>query len=203
MSAQADPIGSPWYRLPSSGSRAARTNPKIVEYRQPKWSVTPTNVTILSDRNVISGTSFDSAITVEDSERSGALNAIATDPADNPLLTIVASINGLMKASDEENEVVATEHAYSTARATIESAYGRLLDQKKAVISKVPAPAVTTDDRGGVRLSWRSGEKQVRVNFGAFPEARSYLYFESPLEHNVDDLQPTNLSQRLEWLLTP
>jgi hypothetical protein len=122
------------------------------------------------------------------------------DATPSPLSSVLASVDELV-APDPDGDVPATEHAYQSARAVLEAAYGRLLATKPR--ANLPAPVVTTDDIGGVRVSWQLGERHVRTNFGATPNQNSYLYFESPTEHAADALQPTALSTRLEWMIKP
>ena len=103
-----------------------------------------------------------------------------------------------------EDEIVPTEYAYKNARSIVESAYGEIYNpssKKRRGVPKIfPKPSVTTDDVGGIRLSWRTEAGQVRANFGATPERRSYVYFESGLEHDVEPLDPQHLAGRLTWL---
>jgi hypothetical protein len=103
-----------------------------------------------------------------------------------------------------EDEVVPTEYAYKNARSIIESTYGEISSprskKRRSVPEIFPEPLVTTDDVGGIRLSWRTEAGQVRANFGATPELRSYVYFESGLEHDVEPLDPQHLAGRLTWL---
>jgi hypothetical protein len=103
-----------------------------------------------------------------------------------------------------EDEVVPTEYAYKNARSIVESAYGEINNphskKRRGVPEIFPKPLVTTDDVGGIRLSWRTEAAQVRANFGATPQLRSYVYFESDLEHDVEPLDPQHLARRLTWL---
>jgi len=103
-----------------------------------------------------------------------------------------------------EDEVIPTEHAYRNARSIVESAYGQINSpsgRKQLGVPEIfPKPLISTDDVGGIRLSWRTGTKQVRANFGANPELRSYVYFEHGREHAVEELDPQRLSGRLTWL---
>jgi hypothetical protein len=114
---------------------------------------------------------------------------------------ILGAIDKLMSPNVDDGDPAATAHAYQSARAVVESAYGRLLAGKEQWAKKMPAPIVTTDERGGVRLSWQHGDRHVRTSFAATDALRSYLYFESPEEHNVEALQPDVLSNRLDWML--
>lgn len=111
--------------------------------------------------------------------------------------SVVEAIDSLLAV--REDEVPATQYAYEKARSIVESAYGRVRAQMN-VPEVIPRPAVTTDDVGGVRLSWRANAKQVRANFGARDGLRSYIYFESDHEHDVEELNADRLAGRLAWL---
>ena len=65
---------------------------------------------------------------------------------------------------------------------------------------RIPLPFLTTDDCGGIRMIWHLGGKQVIANFGATPEARSYIYSESEAEYGTQDLTYANLSSRIQWM---
>ncbi len=110
---------------------------------------------------------------------------------------VLSEIDAL--AAGTEDEVRPTEYAYTRARSYVESAYG----QAKVpghLPEIVPQVSVTTDDVGGIRLAWRLGPKQLRANFGAAANLRSYLYFESALEHRAEDLDMQRLAGGLDWL---
>lgn len=110
---------------------------------------------------------------------------------------VTGEIDALL--AGREDEVTPTEYAYLRARSTVESTYGRIKAGQN-VPEMVPVPSVTTDDVGGIRLAWQVGTKQVRANFGATLDLRSYLYYESGLEHNAEPLDPEHLAGRLAWL---
>lgn len=110
---------------------------------------------------------------------------------------VVAEIDQLRQGV--EDEVIPSDFAYSNARQAVESGYGQFKSYALAP-KTVPRPFITTDDVGGIRMAWRSGKKQVLANFGARPDLKSYLYFESPVEHGSEVLDPRNLSGRLSWL---
>jgi hypothetical protein len=104
-------------------------------------------------------------------------------------------------AAGEEDETRPAEFAYRNARSIVETAYWKSESHLLNVPGLIPSPTVTTDDVGGIRLAWRAGSKQIRANFGATPETRSYLYFESATEHNVEELDVEHLAGRLSWLM--
>ncbi len=132
-----------------------------------------------------------------------------------PLPGIRLAIDKLMSPNEDDGDPPATEHAYQSARAVVESAYGRLFAAIDAQPRRVPRhrieafdqlnrtriPIVTTDEHGGIRLSWQHEGRHVRANFAAAEGLRSYLYFESPAEHDIEALQPDTLSHRLDWML--
>ncbi len=110
---------------------------------------------------------------------------------------VVAEIDGLI--AGHEDEIKPSEYAYSAARSLVESAYGQI-KLRESVPEIVPEASVTTDDVGGIRLAWRLGPKQVRANFGANAQLRSYIYFESDIQHAVEQLDVQHLAGRLAWL---
>lgn len=110
---------------------------------------------------------------------------------------VLEAIDALLAGG--EDEVVPTRFAYERARSVVEAAYGQVKTHKN-VPTLIPRPLVTTDDVGGIRLSWRTSDRQVRANFGARPDLRSYIYFESALEHSVEPLDAQHLARRLAWL---
>jgi hypothetical protein len=130
---------------------------------------------------------------------------------ENPLTrlseAVINEIDALMVG--REDEAKPTEFAYSNARNLIESAYGKAFRQVKvpwSVQEVLPNPAATTDDMGGIRLLWHEGTKQIRLNFGANENRRSYLYFEEDLRqqginHGVQPLDPDHLAERFAWLM--
>jgi hypothetical protein len=131
----------------------------------------------------------------------GEVPAVAEAIEVDPLPRIRVAIDKLLSPNEDDGDTKATNHAYQSARAVIESAYGRLFSGKEPQAKQLPVPIVTTDERGGVRLSWQRGDRHVRTSFAAAEGLRSYLYFESPTEHDVETLQPDTLSSRLDWML--
>jgi hypothetical protein len=131
----------------------------------------------------------------------GQERPVAEDTEFDLIPPILGAIDKLMSPDVEDGDPAATPHAYQSARAVVESAYGRLLAKQEHQAKKLPAPVVTTDERGGVGLSWQHGDRHVRTSFAATEGLRCYLYFESPEEHDVEALQPDVLSNRLGWML--
>lgn len=117
--------------------------------------------------------------------------------------SIVAAIDALL--SRDEDEVAPTPYAYEKARSIVESAYAEInkaRGQKPRGVPEIfPRPLVTTDDVGGIRLSWRAGSKHLTVNFGATAQRKSYVYFETNADHGVHELQANALAAKLGWLV--
>lgn len=126
-----------------------------------------------------------------------AISLISGDPPKGRARSVVEAIDLLLAGG--EDEITPTEYAYEKARSIVESAYGRA-EAKMRIPEALPRPSITTDDVGGVRLSWRADARQLRANFGARQDLRSYIYFESGEEHDIEELSADNLAGRLAWL---
>jgi hypothetical protein len=125
------------------------------------------------------------------------------EPSVSETASVVAEIDALL--ANKEDEIVPTMYAFTRARGLVEAAYGevdrlRVIRKQFGVPAIFPKPIATTDDRGGIRVSWRAENKQVRANFGADAQLRSYVYFESPLAHGVEPLDAEHLAGRFAWL---
>ncbi len=181
-------------------------------YHQPPASRRDLSAGLLVEGAVESKFSHATAILDLDERLAGA-EIVEADP----LPRIRLAIDKLMSPNEDDGDPAATEHAYQSARAVVESAYGRLfagIDAQArrsprhrieafAALNRTRIPIVTTDEHGGIRLSWQHEGRHVRANFAAAEGLRSYMYFESPLEHDVEALQPDTLSNRLDWMLKP
>jgi hypothetical protein len=159
-------------------------------WEQPRTTVTPKRL-----RKQLSSDAGDPKSSGEVMEQP---EITAATPTIKDSSAVLAEIDGL--AAGVEDEVKPSDYAYTRARSLVESAYGQV---KLAgnVPEIVPQVSVTTDDVGGIRLAWRLGPKQIRANFGAAANLRSYLYFESVLEHYVKDLDVKHLAGGLDWLI--
>jgi hypothetical protein len=150
-----------------------------------------------------------------DSRNSSAVGVLSGAPGEeaeqsggsDPLAIIQTGIDKLMSPEENSGDPEATAYAYRNARAIVESVYGRLYigeepgDKRLRQSARERLPLITTDELGGVRLSWQNGDRHVRINFAAAEDLRSYLYFESPAEHDVQALRPSTLLDRLKWML--
>lgn len=116
----------------------------------------------------------------------------------NPVSTaIIRELDTL--AAGKEDESRPTSVAYANARSTVEAAYGRTKSDKNLPVAS-PIPFVTTDDLGGIRILWHTDTKRLRANFGAADNLRSYLYYSTDVDHNVEPLDENHLAERLAWL---
>jgi hypothetical protein len=112
---------------------------------------------------------------------------------------IVRELIGLKTNFEDDWEQPST-YAYERALDVLPRAYSQLR-LKHPGCDRLPEPFLSTDSAGGVRTAWRWKTRQIRVNFGAEPDLRSYIYFESPTEHAIEELQETTLADRLYWLI--
>jgi hypothetical protein len=110
---------------------------------------------------------------------------------------IVHDIDELMAGKEDEEKPTAFAYAY--ARQVLEAAYGKARVAGN-LPNVVPKPLATTDDVGGIRILWHLGTRNVRLNFGATKDRRSYLYYEADLIHGVEPLDEDHLATRLAWL---
>jgi len=64
-------------------------------------------------------------------------------------------------------------------------------------------PRVATDGGGGVRLTWRLREKEIRAVFPADAQRMKYLYIEQGTEHSmIPNFTAATLCSQFDWLLS-
>jgi hypothetical protein len=117
-------------------------------------------------------------------------------------LTIGVMVRELvsLRRDAQDDWLPPTEQAYGNAIDLLPRACFQIRAQHPGC-GPLPAPLLSTDSQGGIRIAWHSGRKQVRANFGASTTSRSYIYFESAPEHGVEELQVATLAERLYWLI--
>jgi hypothetical protein len=93
-----------------------------------------------------------------------------------------------------------TLHAFRNAIRTVPKAYGLVKTDGGRLYVSIPVPSFSTDDVGGIRLGWKRDNRVMRINFGADPNLRSYLYFEHDRVHGIEQLDEETLAKRLRWL---
>ena len=121
------------------------------------------------------------------------------DVVDKKYSEVFLEIHGLKQPEDAE-ELLPTDYAYWNALKTVADAYKYLRNEHPRYVDLVQ-PTGVVESSGGVRLIWRTGAKQVKVNFGARPDLKSYLYYESGQVYDVETLDAPTLARRLGWLV--
>jgi hypothetical protein len=77
------------------------------------------------------------------------------------------------------------------------------LNTYASVPNKWRSPRIATDGGGGVRLTWKSGDKEMRAVFPASSRRAHYLYSEQGEGHSmIPNFTAATLSQKLDWLLS-
>ena len=96
---------------------------------------------------------------------------------------------------EEEDDQIA-QNARDTALAITESAYAMLPHKWRA-------PRVATDGGGGIRLTWKSGEKELRAVFPADRRRMRYLYVEQGNTHSmIKNFTAATLCHQFDSLLS-
>jgi hypothetical protein len=131
---------------------------------------------------------------------SSAQSSIAsTIVSDRQLASVIDEIASLLMTADED-EVRPTEYAYTTVFRVLSSAYTLARLDAPAHYRRLPRPSVSADDVGGIRVRWLYEGRDLRTNFAAHPELRSYIYYEAGARHGIDSLDGDTLAEKLRWL---
>lgn len=105
----------------------------------------------------------------------------------------VARIADLLTEDLKEDQP--SEYAYNGTLKLISDA-GRELGLRFPLASAAVGP------NRGLRITWSSGAREVRLVHGGGPENRSYIYSESGSDHGVDyDINGSRLAQHLLWAM--
>lgn len=109
------------------------------------------------------------------------------------LLRLVDLLEG--SGEDEYGEVGPTQHAFKSAYRLIDSA------EKQIVANTTGSPCV--DSLGGIRVTWKLGDREVRLICPATNNDAVYLYHQSEAEHLVSrEVTAKLLADKLLWLLS-
>lgn len=117
--------------------------------------------------------------------------------SDNKELDItLARLRELLEEEDEDDYGVATPsaYAYGTALALVSEA-ARLIGDRFTRAS------ASTDDRGGIRLTWTKPKAEVRLVCAHQSDKPTYLYHEAGNEYRVEhNVSASILTHWLDWL---
>jgi hypothetical protein len=95
---------------------------------------------------------------------------------------------------DEDDQIA--RNARDAALAIAESAYSRAPNRWRS-------PRVATDGGGGVRLTWKLGETELRAVFPADARRMQYLYLERGDWHSmIKNFTAATLCSQFDWLLS-
>lgn len=126
-------------------------------------------------------------------------SASDSEPAD-VLRRLPVSLERLAMLLDENGEddhgkIGPTQFAFKNALLLVGGAISLLGGD----VSSSPA----VDSQGGVRVTWRRGDKQVKLICPATPDAAVYIYQASPEGNSLRDRNVTAgvLANRLAWLV--
>jgi hypothetical protein len=109
--------------------------------------------------------------------------------------SFLAFLNEILTFNSEDDEDQITDNALGIALFTTKRAYAQRPNSWRR-------PRIATDGGGGVRLTWRAGEKEIRAVFPADMRRPHYLYIEEgdtplPLINNFTSI---TLWDKLAWL---
>jgi hypothetical protein len=131
------------------------------------------------------------------SDKPFSLRDLAVSPVlheGNSFLTFVNEILTFNKSEDDEDQI--SDDALGIALPLAMGAYGLSPNMWRR-------PRIATDGGGGVRLTWRAGEKEIRAVFRADMLRSRYLYVEKGEDHStIKDFTSATLSDRLDWLVS-
>jgi hypothetical protein len=101
----------------------------------------------------------------------------------------------LLRFEGEDGDEPISQQALDIALFTTESAFVKLRDIWKT-------PRIATDGGGGLRLTWRKGERELRAVIPADTSRSRYLYVEQGSDHHtVKNFTSMTLCDKVEWLL--
>jgi hypothetical protein len=110
--------------------------------------------------------------------------------------SFLAFCTEVLQFNNEDEDDQIAQNARDAALAIAENAYTKLPQKWRT-------PRVATDGGGGVRLTWKSGEKELRAVFPADTRRMQYLYVEQGEQHSmIKNFTAATLCDKFEWLLS-
>jgi len=127
-----------------------------------------------------------------------SLNKYADKIAENEELNItLARLQALLNEEEDDDDYGVAKpstYAFGTALALVSEA-ARLMD------SPFKRASASTDERGGIRLTWSRPEAEVRLVCAYQSDKPTYLYHEVGNEYEVErDVSVSTVSYWLDWL---
>jgi hypothetical protein len=120
-----------------------------------------------------------------------------TPTSENKELSItIARLQALLEEEEEDDYGVAkpSAYAYGTALALVSEA-------SRLMASPFRKASASTDDRGGIRLTWSIPEAEVRLVCAHQSDKPTYLYHEVGNEYEVErDVSASTVAHWLDWL---
>jgi hypothetical protein len=126
--------------------------------------------------------------------QTGRLYSSFNAPAANE--SFLAFCTEVLQYNHEDEDDKMAKVARDAALATAQSAYAN-------VPNRWMSPRVATDGGGGVRLTWKFADKELRAIFPADVARMQYLYKEKGEEHSmIPNFTWATLCSQLEWLFS-
>ena len=117
-----------------------------------------------------------------------------------PVDSLPVSLSRLVDLLDEDErddqyEVGPTQFAFKTAF--------RLVQQAEAALGEEVSSSPVVDSEGGIRVTWRRGDRQIKLVCPAANNAPLYIYQSSPTGNSLRNQNVTApvLAERLLWLI--
>jgi hypothetical protein len=106
----------------------------------------------------------------------------------------VAFCSEILHFNDEDDEEQISINSLKAAFYTVERAFAQLPNKWRN-------PRIATDGGGGIRLTWQSGEREIRAVFPASMRRPQYLYIEEGDNHyTISNFTSATLCNQFEWL---
>jgi Iap family predicted aminopeptidase len=112
----------------------------------------------------------------------------------NGIRVTLARLSELLEEPETDDYGIARPRmdAYEASVALLEAA-------SNLIQASVPPGSASTDAEGGVRITWRVGDRELRLVVHA--EAKRYLYHECGDDYGIESARsPEDLAKSLEWL---
>lgn len=127
-----------------------------------------------------------------------ALRAFCSARAETNISAMLTSIREIMSEELEECDIRRpTPHSLLRVLSI-------LLPANQMMLGELPRGAVASDTEGGIRIEWRSGEKEVRLVVSDAERQESYIYYEEGDEYDIEtNPESGTLANWLRWLIGP